>query len=229
MKIGILQTGRSPEMLVDDFGDYDQMFTDMLEGRGFAFETFKVLDNEFPANVSDADGWLITGSRFGTYEGHDWIAPLETLIRAIYKANLPLIGVCFGHQIIAQALGGKVEKYSGGWSIGPVEYRMHDGASLPLHAWHQDQVVEKPAMARTLASTDFCEHAVLAYGDKILTMQPHPEFGSGFVQGLIEKRGKGVVPDHQLQLAARALGPQVAQSQVADMFEKLFKQESTDV
>jgi len=229
MKIGILQTGRSPEMLVDDFGDYDQMFTKMLGGRGFEFTTYKALDNEFPNSVQDADGWLITGSRFGAYEDHDWIPPLEELVRKIVAADLPLVGVCFGHQIIAQALGGKVEKYSGGWSIGHVEYQMHDGTTLPLHAWHQDQVTEIPDGARTLGSTDFCEHAVLAYGDKILTMQPHPEFGTEFVHGLIEKRGKGVVPDHQLENAARALGPAAAQAQVADMFEKLLKQGNKNV
>jgi GMP synthase (glutamine-hydrolysing) len=228
MKIGILQTGRSPDMLVEDFGDYDQMFEKMLAGRGFSFQTYKVLDGEFPDSPQDADGWLITGSRFGVYEDHDWIAPLEQLVRDIMAADRPLIGVCFGHQIIAQALGGKVAKYDGGWSIGHVEYRMKDGSTLPLHAWHQDQVIEKPDNAETLGSTDFCEHAVLAYGDKVLSMQPHPEFGTEFVRGLIEKRGRGVVPDHQLEQAAQELGPQAAQTQVADMFEKLLKQEKTD-
>jgi len=225
MKIGILQTGLSPDMLVKDFGDYDQMFVKMLAGRGFSFQTYKVLDGEFPASPQDADGWLITGSRFGVYEGHDWIPPLENFVREIVAADLPLIGVCFGHQIIAQALGGKVAKHDGGWSIGHVEYQLKDGTTLPLHAWHQDQVIEKPDSAETIGSTDFCEHAVLAYGDKVLTMQPHPEFGTEFVQGLIEKRGRGVVPDHQLAKAAKELGPRAAQAEVADMFEKLLKQE----
>lgn len=228
MKIGILQTGRVPEMLVDDHGDYDHMFEKMLAGRGFEFETWKVLDGVFPESVSEADGWLITGSRFGTYEGHDWIAPLEQFIRDIKAADLPLIGVCFGHQIIAQALGGKVEKYSGGWSVGQVDYTLNDGSNLPLHAWHQDQVVEKPPQARNLGSTDFCEHAVLAYGDKILTMQPHPEFSEEYMRGLIDKRGKGVVPDDQLEQAIQALGPEPAQAQVADMFEAVLKQRKTN-
>ena len=117
MRIGLLQTGRAPEDLVEEHGDYDGMFRRMLAGRGFEFTTYAVLDNEFPVTADAEEGWLITGSKFGVYEAHDWIAPLEDLVREITKVGLPLIGVCFGHQIIAQALGGKVEKSSRGWSI----------------------------------------------------------------------------------------------------------------
>ena len=103
---------------MDQTGDYDALFRDLLAGHGFDFVTFAVLDGEFPASVEDADAWLITGSRHGVYEDHDWIPPLEALIRKIDARRLPLVGVCFGHQIIAQALGGKVEKFKGGWSVG---------------------------------------------------------------------------------------------------------------
>ena len=116
MKIGILQTGHSPDNMKEAMGDYGQMFEKLLDNRGFTFQIWSVVDNEFPASAMDADGWLITGSKFGAYEDHDWIAPLEELIRAIRETGKPLVGVCFGHQIIAQALGGTVEKFAGGWA-----------------------------------------------------------------------------------------------------------------
>jgi GMP synthase-like glutamine amidotransferase len=81
---------------------------------------------DFPKDIHDCDGWLITGSRFGAYEDHPFIPPLEDFIRAAYAAHVPVVGICFGHQIIAQAMGGKVEKYAGGWSVGPTEYNFGD-------------------------------------------------------------------------------------------------------
>ena len=131
MKIGILQTGKSPEQLEPAFGDYGSMFERMLEGRGFEFTIYDILEMNFPASIDDQSGWIITGSRYGSYEDHPWIPPLETLIRDLHAAKAPMIGVCFGHQIIAQALGGKVEKYAGGWSVGRVEYDA-DGGKIPL-------------------------------------------------------------------------------------------------
>ncbi len=192
MKIGILQTGKSPEQLAPAFGDYSNMFERMLGGRGFDFTIYDILEHDFPDAIADQDGWIITGSRFGAYEDHDWIPPLEDLIRDLHAAKAPMIGVCFGHQIIAQALGGKVEKYAAGWSVGRVAYDA-GGETLPLFAWHQDQVTQAPEGAKTVASTDFCEHAALTIGEHIYTIQPHPEFTADFVTGLAETRAKGIV------------------------------------
>lgn len=223
MKIGILQAGHTPETLVDLTGDYGQLFTRLLGGHGFTIEIFSVVDMEFPAGAEVADGWLITGSRHGAYDDLPWIAPLEDLIRDIARAGLPLIGVCFGHQIIAQALGGKVEKFDGGWAIGHTEYDM-GGETVAVHAWHQDQVTEKPEGATVLASNDFCENAILAYGDRIWTIQPHPEFDAEFVDGLLRTRAPGVVPDAQIAAARTTLEKPVDSARIvadmADFFRK---------
>lgn len=224
MKIGILQTGHSPDTLIGEMGDYDQLFRELLAGQGFAFDTYAVVDGVFPDGPDAADGWIITGSRYGVYEDHDWIPPLEALIRAIRDSGKPMVGICFGHQIIAQALGGKVEKFAGGWAVGRTEYEMGD-ETIALNAWHQDQVTERPEGARVLASNDFCENAVLAYGDTIWTVQPHPEFSPEFVDGLIRTRGKGVVPDALLSQAQGRLDAPLDDARIAQFMAEFLKKE----
>jgi GMP synthase (glutamine-hydrolysing) len=222
MKIGILQAGHSPDELRDSVGDYGEMFTRLLDGHGFDFQIFSVVDGEFPAGTEDADGWLITGSKHGVYEDHDWIPPLEDLIRDIRDAGQPLVGVCFGHQIIAQALGGKVAKFDGGWSIGRTEYDFGDH-KLALNAWHQDQVIDAPEGAEIIASTDFCANAAMMIGDKILTIQPHPEFTAPLVAGLIEHRGRGNVPDALLDAAEDVLDTGTDNDKFADQMAAVLK------
>ncbi|SEO63149.1 GMP synthase (glutamine-hydrolysing) [Salinihabitans flavidus] len=224
MKIGILQTGHAPDNLRPDLGDYDDMFRKLLHDQGFTFETWNVVDMEFPGDVTDADGWLITGSKHGAYEDHPWIAPLEAFIRDAIEHAVPVVGICFGHQIVAQALGGKVVKFPGGWAVGRQDYDF-GGAHLPLNAWHQDQVITPPEGARTIASNDFCAHAALVYGDRALTIQPHPEFGPDFIEGLIHTRGKGVVPQELLDKAESTLDQPLASDIIADQIADFLRKE----
>lgn len=222
MLIGILQTGLAPEALAPAMGDYPDMFARLLDGHGFTFKTFQVVNGTFPATVHDCDGWLITGSKHGAYEDHPWIPPLEAFIRAAFDARVPVVGICFGHQIIAQAMGGKVEKFAGGWSVGPTTYDF-DGETVTLNAWHQDQVVQRPAGATVIASNDFCENAALLYDDRALTIQAHPEFQPDFVEGLMKTRAIGVVPDPLLQAAATKLDTPLQDKTMAARIAAFFK------
>jgi GMP synthase-like glutamine amidotransferase len=221
MLIGILQTGQAPDTLRDRSGDYPAMFEQLLAGRGLTFRTYHVEGMEFPAGVHDCEGWLITGSRHGTYEDHPFIPRLETFIRDAIAQKVPLVGICFGHQIIAQAMGGTVGRFPGGWSVGPTDYDF-GGEKITLNAWHRDQVTRRPEAARILGGNDFCENAALVYGDTALTIQAHPEFRDDFIDGLMTTRGKGVVPDPLMAAARARLGQASSAQTIADRITGFF-------
>lgn len=187
MRIGILETGEVNAALIGAHGDYPSMFERLLGGRGFEFRTWSVVRGEMPDSVDDADGWLITGSRHGVYEDHPWIKPLEGFIHAARDAGAPMVGICFGHQIMAQALGGHVAKSDRGWGIGRHEY-MSGASPIAILAFHQDQVLRAPDGAEITAQSEFCPYAGLKYGDWGLSWQAHPEFSADYCRDLLELR-----------------------------------------
>ena len=224
MKIGILQAGHVPDELLERHGVYPDMFVRMLDGHGFTFETWQVIDGKFPAGIHVCDGWLITGSKHGAYEPLPWIQPLEDFIRKAYKAGVPLVGICFGHQVIAQALGGKVEKFPGGWGVGRHRYRYHDGEEFELHAMHQDQVTQKPEEANVLASSEFCVHAALAYRGNAISFQPHPEYNAEFARDLISTRAGVSVPSEQAVEAINQIEGDLDSAKIAQRIAAFFKE-----
>lgn len=198
MKIGILVCGHAIDEVKKTHGDYGDWFQTLLAGHGFEFVVYNVVDMEFPNDIHDADGWLLTGSRHGAYEDHPFIPPLEDFVRKAYAAPVPMVGICFGHQLIAQALGGKVEKYHDGWAVGRQDYVFDGHGAVSLNAWHQDQVMELPKDARVIAGNAFCKNAGLVYGDRVYTVQPHPEFSNPVMAQYVDLRRDPAIYDPKM-------------------------------
>lgn len=205
MKIGILETGRPPGTLAEQFGDYPTMFERML-GPGFEIGRFDAEHGELPEPTA-CSAYMITGSPAGVYEPLPWIAPLQEFIRAAGHAKM--IGICFGHQIMAEALGGHVQKSDKGWGAGLHHYAvatrepwMDAAETIAIPASHQDQVVIQPPNTDVTVASNFTAFAGLAWKDRpAISFQFHPEFSTGFAKALIEKR-YDVVPDPAAAIAS---------------------------
>ena len=223
MRIGILQTGRVPAELEGKHGQYPVMFARMFDGHGFSFKTYMVIDDQFPETVNECEGWLITGSAHGAYDDLPWIPRLEQFVRDAYAENVPLAGICFGHQIMAQALGGRVEKYTGGWGAGHMRYRMADGTEYGLNAMHQDQVVSRPPDAQVICTSDFCENAGLAYKGAAISFQPHPEFDDQFMDDLLALRAGKSMSFERAAAARQSLGQRTDSRIIAAEIAKFFR------
>jgi GMP synthase-like glutamine amidotransferase len=194
--IGILQTGKLTAPLIGKHDEYPEMFKTLLGSDTFEYKVFAVVDGEFPSSIDECDGWVITGSRHGAYEDHDWIPPLEEFSRKLVAADKPTVGICFGHQVMAQAMGGRVEKFDGGWCAGPEVYtQTKTGEKLTLMAMHQDQVVQQPNNTEVILASDFCAVAGLKFSENVYSIQPHPEFQPEFLGELITARRGLIMPE----------------------------------
>jgi GMP synthase-like glutamine amidotransferase len=216
-RLGLLACDSLWEPLRSTHGDYAEMYSAMLQEAGASFELvrFAAHEGEFPADVTACDAWLISGSRAAVYEDHPWIAQLADFARAVHAAGIPQVGVCFGHQLLAHALGGRTERAPGGWGIGNVELRLREPAAAPagaparfrLFMAHQDQVVALPPGAVWLAEAPHCAHAMFTLGGSVLGVQPHPEFTAGFMRDMTLEDSFGLPPPQRAEALASYAEP----------------------
>jgi GMP synthase-like glutamine amidotransferase len=205
MRIGLLETDVLYDDLIKQYGSYGLMFEQyftQLECTGLKLEFiyYQVQQGELPLFLDECDAYVITGSKAGAYEDHAWIEPLSKWIVEADKAQAKVLGVCFGHQVIAQALGGKVEQSDKGWGLGVRSLLTVSDSPFaqPLPKYldliysHKDQVVKLPATAHNFISDDFCPHAGFTIGQHIVTFQGHPEFTPQYSERLFTRRAKDI-------------------------------------
>ncbi|MEZ5894538.1 MAG: gamma-glutamyl-gamma-aminobutyrate hydrolase family protein [Parvularculaceae bacterium] len=206
MHIRILETGEPPAPLKTQFGDYPSMFERMLSpvSPRFSFSSTAAHKGDPMPAVADFDGMIVTGSPTGVYDGFDWIEDCADLIRRTAEAGKPQVGICFGHQLMAQAFGGKTEKSERGWGVGVHDYAIKGSADwmspptnhLACAVSHQDQVVTAPPGARVLGGSEFCPIGVLEFAQgPAISFQQHPEFAHDYGESLLRFRKDRIPAD----------------------------------
>ena len=233
MQLPIIQTGEVPAPLRSQFGPYRKMFETMFDGtgRGFSYDMVPVSDGAPFPDPAELDAIVITGSAAGVYDDYPWLDPLRAFIRNAYGQRTPMLGVCFGHQIMADALGGDVRKSEKGWGLGRHSYAVKGRpdfmraapAALAVACSHQDQVITPPAEAEVILSSDFTPNAGLVYRNgAALSFQPHPEFADDYTIALAELR-RGKAPDTVVETALASIARPSNSGDVAGYIGQFFR------
>jgi len=207
--LGLLETDTLYDALIDDYGSYGKMFAGFFDALGgqLSYRYYQVQAGELPQHPDECDAYLITGSKAGVYDPLPWIAALQNWIVDFHHRRAPIIGICFGHQIIAHSLGGFAAKSDKGWGLGVLNCNQTlSGRESPLRLIHshQDQVITLPPSATRLAGCEFCPNAALEIDNSVLTFQGHPEFTPAYLQRLLVQR-KGRIDSEVMERALASL------------------------
>lgn len=184
MTTGLLLCDHLDADVAAEVGDYTELFPAAFGPAGVELRVYDVTVGELPATLDECDSWMISGSRRSVYEDEGWIHDLHDVARALVHAERPLVGICFGHQLIARTLGGTVERAAVGWGVGVQEFEvvaplgsMAPGTtSFSILTSHRDQVVQLPGEAQLVATADYCPVGAYRIGDHVLCVQGHPEW-----------------------------------------------------
>lgn len=198
MHIGLLECDEVTGRFATVSGGYREMFAALLPGARFSY--YRAHQGELPVSAAECDAWVCTGSRYSVYDEHAWIDALFSFVRRIEKSGTPFAGICFGHQVLAHALGGEVAKAEQGWGVGvlPLEVIKNEPWMSPLKPlvriqhMHQDQVQRLPEGSVLLGRSAHCEVGMFRVGETMLGIEGHPEFTPEFAEALIRARQAGI-------------------------------------
>ena len=229
LTLGILQADSVIEHLQPQHGDFPAMIETVLsraaarQGVGLSFSIYDVLHGDYPGDLHECTAYLITGSRQSVYDQDPWITKLGDYVRQLHQARKKTIGICFGHQLVAHFLGGRVESAAAGWGVGIHASRVVKQAGFMQPALdeyhlvvsHRDQVVALPEGATLLASSDFCPHAMYQLDDHIVCLQGHPEFAADYSAALIDYR-KEIIGEDKHRAGLDSLDGPLSREQVGE-------------
>ncbi|MFN0122071.1 MAG: type 1 glutamine amidotransferase [Blastocatellia bacterium] len=202
MKIGLLECDHVAERYQEIGGDYRDMFAALLarHAPGVTLQSFDVCNGQWPGAADHCDSWICTGSRFSVYDDVEWIHRLKSFVRQLRETRQPFVGICFGHQILAEVFGGHVARAPAGWGVGvhrmelihPEPWMQPLQSGVNLQFMHQDQVLRLPPGARLLANSDHCPIAMFRVDDTMLGIQAHPEFPREYSDALLVDRAERI-------------------------------------
>ena len=229
-RIGLLLVGHIDAGSLHVGGDYPELYNSILQPQGIELTTYRCDEGQMPDNVIEQDGWMCSPSRLSVYEDHAWLRDVEQLLRDMVAKEAPYVGICFGHQLMAQALGAKVAKADFGWGIGAKHYEiveqqpwMDSAAPIVLAASHQDQVQELPAGARLMARADYCPIGGMLIGERAWTLQVHPEFSPALADSLLATR-LALFGEDKANAARATLSEPLQQERIAGWISRFFHQ-----
>ena len=231
MQIGLLMCDHVAETLRPVSGDYADMFVALFARHSpeVTLTFYDIQNGDYPRALDECDGYLSTGSRYSVYDRDPWILDFQNFVRTLYREKQKFVGICFGHQMIAHALGGSCVKADTGWGVGVHEvavYAKKPWMNPALSAYnlivsHQDQVVALPSDSEVLGGNAHCPYAMMAVGGHFLGIQAHPEYNAAYADALVHTRveriGHGVV-----QQARRSLYKEIDEAAVARWISTFF-------
>lgn len=204
MRLAILDADILREALRPKYHSYGHMFVALFERqrRDWTMDVFTVIEGDYPPDIEQYDAVLITGSQYDAFSDTPWVRELRGYVQTLFRAGKPMVGVCFGHQLLAHALGGEAGRAGAGWGLGVMRYPVlakpsfvDDTAPVALIISHRDQVNRLPPEAERLLSNDFCPNAAFYIPNRVLAIQGHPEFSVAYARALLQYRKEQLSPE----------------------------------